>query len=121
MSIYANAVSAERAAKIAQDIADHEAGIDALRRENAELRAALYDEQHGVSFHLRDAERQRYLKALTDCVSSLRGYRRELSDGQPCDAEKAAVAILTQNAPHEGTPRKKRAASLSMDGLGRYP
>ena len=33
--------------------------IAALEAENAELRAALYDEQHGISFHLRDAELQR--------------------------------------------------------------
>lgn len=38
MNLYANAVAAERAAKIARDMADHEAGIDALREENKRLR-----------------------------------------------------------------------------------
>jgi hypothetical protein len=31
---------------------------------------------------------------LADCVASLAGYRREMNDGQPCDAEKAARAYL---------------------------
>ena len=60
--------------------ARHEAGIDALREENKNLRSALHD-----------------------CVKSLQGYRCELSDGQPCDAEKAAVAILTPNDRVETT------------------
>jgi hypothetical protein len=38
MSLYAEAVAAERAAKIARDMADHEAGIDALREENKRMR-----------------------------------------------------------------------------------
>lgn len=38
MRLYANAVAAERAAKIARDAADHEAGIAALREENKRLR-----------------------------------------------------------------------------------
>ena len=36
MSLYAQAVAAERAAKIARDMADHEAGIEALRQQLAE-------------------------------------------------------------------------------------
>lgn len=64
MSLYANAVAAERAAKIVRDIANHEAGINDLRAENAALRAALYDEQHGISFHLRDARMQQLETAL---------------------------------------------------------
>lgn len=41
MSLYANAVWAERQAKIARDNADHEAGISALREENKRLRYHL--------------------------------------------------------------------------------
>ena len=41
MSLYANAVWAERQAKIARDNADHEAGIAALRDENKRLRYHL--------------------------------------------------------------------------------
>ena len=45
MSLYAQAVAAERAAKIARDAADHyhdhEAGVLALREENKRLRTAL--------------------------------------------------------------------------------
>ena len=41
MSLYAQAVVAERAAKIARDMADHEAGHVALREENKRLRTAL--------------------------------------------------------------------------------
>ena len=37
---------------------------------------------------LRDAARQ--------ALNSLRGYRREISCGQPCDAEQALVAALKQ-------------------------
>lgn len=36
---------------------------------------------------------------LKDCVESLAGYRRELGDGQPCDAEKAARWFLALPVP----------------------
>lgn len=32
--------------------------------------------------------------ALTATVASLRGYRREMSSAQPCDAEKRAAELL---------------------------
>lgn len=41
MSLFANAVAAERAAKIARDMTEHEAAITALREENKRLRSAL--------------------------------------------------------------------------------
>lgn len=36
------------------------------------------------------------VKALESLVLSVKGYRRELSDNQPCDAEKKATALLTK-------------------------
>lgn len=35
-------------------------------------------------------------RLLADCVASLAGYRREVNDHQPCDAEKAATAYLSR-------------------------
>lgn len=40
-------------------------------------------------------------KVIRDCVASMAGYRRELNDKQPCDAEKAAMALLERkDQPH---------------------
>jgi hypothetical protein len=41
-----------------------------------------------------DMSEQELLKLLRDCVEALAGYRREMNDHQPCDAEKAARAYL---------------------------
>jgi hypothetical protein len=49
-----------------------------------------------------ESERQR--AALVLCVESLRGYRREMNDSQPCDAENNALMILTANAVLSGKP-----------------
>jgi len=45
---------------------------------------------------LRNSERLR--AALVLCVKSLRGYRMEMGDSQPCDAENNALTILMPNA-----------------------
>ncbi len=99
MSLYANAVAAERAAKIARDMADHEAGINTLRDENAMLLQQRAECIQVAGRKLGEAriEIAQLRAALHDCVMSLKGYRRELSDGQPCDAEKMAAALLTPN------------------------
>jgi hypothetical protein len=36
------------------------------------------------------------LNALKECVESLKGYRRQYDDNQPCDAEKHAEKILSE-------------------------
>ena len=41
MSLYEQAIAAERAAKIARDMLDHEAGIEQIKAENARLREEL--------------------------------------------------------------------------------
>ena len=42
---------------------------------------------------------QELLKLLRDCVESLAGYRREMDEHQPCDAEKAARKYLDAISP----------------------
>jgi hypothetical protein len=41
-----------------------------------------------------NARESRLRKALKNCAESLKGYRREMNDHQPCDAEKIAIEIL---------------------------
>jgi len=43
---------------------------------------------------LFDARESRLREALKNCAESLKGYRREMNDHQPCDAEKIAIEIL---------------------------
>ena len=43
---------------------------------------------------LKDLEIMQLRDALENTVLSLKGYRMELSDNQPCDAEKTAVRML---------------------------
>jgi hypothetical protein len=42
----------------------------------------------------QSAEIARLREALKNCAESLKGYRREMNDPQPCDAEKIAIEIL---------------------------
>ena len=44
---------------------------------------------------LKDLEIMQLRDVLENTVLSLKGYRMELSDNQPCDAEKTAVKMLS--------------------------
>ncbi len=57
-----------------------------------ELRRALY--HAAASVEEATARAEKVEAVLTNCVEALAGYRRELGDNQPCDAERAAIAIL---------------------------
>ena len=75
MSLYANAVAAERAAKIARDMADHDAGIAELREVATLAYRALEDAYRVISTIDDDTHEQWELdllsKLVKDAASSL--------------------------------------------------
>lgn len=81
--------------------------IATLEAEIAELRCALYDEQHGISFHMRDAKSQRRDDLLRRALSVVAGHATFFHDGTPIN-ELGALAVelseelMTPNAKVSG-------------------
>jgi len=76
--------------------------IAALEAENAELRAALYDEKHGISFHARDAILQRWQDHGRQLMASHRAQlpseARDLyGGGCGCNQCEEVRALFTPN------------------------
>jgi len=64
---------------------------------------SLQERIRAAQVSLRD-ENRRLVSALQGCLASLQGYRRELNDDQPCDAEKMAASLLVYLDAHDTDP-----------------
>jgi hypothetical protein len=71
-------------ARTSQNVTD----ICANPKEYYRMQSILRD-RAGMLHHYDEA-----MKLLRACIESMAGYRREMNDHQPCDAEKAARAVL---------------------------
>lgn len=81
--------------------------IQALEEENAELRLALYDEQHGISFHFRDAHLQQWeyhgRQLMASHRAQLPSEARDLyGGGCGCNQCEEVRALLTPTAELTG-------------------
>lgn len=84
MNLYAQAVAAERAAKIARDMKDHEAGIDSLRQQLAACQAEKLRLRDAVEFYLAANDPSEFGCACDPSVGHLCG---------PCHAHKQQTPL----------------------------
>lgn len=59
-------------------------------------------EEHNKRIAELQATNKKLLDALIDCVMSLKGYRMELNDNQPCDAERKGEQAIADAEGVEG-------------------
>lgn len=90
-------------------LAKHVGQINSLNDEVAELRCALYDEQHGISYHARDAILQRWQDHGRQLMASHRAQlpieaRDIYGDGCGCNQCEEVRALLTPSAGIQGPP-----------------
>lgn len=69
--------------------------------EKAELKEDLLDLRTQVDYRCADVQKleatnRKLLDALIDCVMSLKGYRMEINDDQPCDAERKGERAIAE-------------------------